>query len=86
LTPTKPVLAASSQERWLGLFGRSLASEFQIDAMTLLVRTKCFHLWHDAIRLNCARAALSALVPAKAGTQYWIPASAGMSGEWDDSI
>jgi hypothetical protein len=36
-------LAYLAQERWLGLFGRSLASEFEIDAMTLLVRTKCFH-------------------------------------------
>jgi hypothetical protein len=43
-------------------------------------------LRHDAVRLNCARPHSLPLVPAKAGTQHWIPASAGMSGEWDDSI
>lgn len=32
-----------AQDRWLGLFGRSLASEFKLDPMTLLVRTKCLH-------------------------------------------
>jgi len=30
-----------AQERFLGLFGRTLASEFGIDPMTLLVRTTC---------------------------------------------
>jgi hypothetical protein len=36
-------LAYVAQERWLGLFGRSLASEFELDPLTLLVKTKCFH-------------------------------------------
>jgi Domain of unknown function (DUF6647) len=36
-------LAYLAQERWLGLFGRSLESEFELDPMTLLVRTKCQH-------------------------------------------
>jgi hypothetical protein len=34
-------LAYEAQEKWLGLFGRSLESEFGIDAMTLLVGTAC---------------------------------------------
>ena len=34
-------LAYAAQERWLGLHGRSLASEFEIDPFTLLVRTRC---------------------------------------------
>jgi hypothetical protein len=33
--------AYEAQEKWLGLFGQSLESEFQIDAMTLLVSTRC---------------------------------------------
>jgi Domain of unknown function (DUF6647) len=37
----REALAYDAQNKWLGLFGRSLASEFKIDAMTLLVRTKC---------------------------------------------
>lgn len=35
-------LAYAAQERWLKLFGQSLADEFGIDKMTLFVRTKCF--------------------------------------------
>jgi hypothetical protein len=35
--------AYQAQERWLQLFGTSLAEEFQIDAMTILVRTNCMH-------------------------------------------
>jgi hypothetical protein len=35
-------LAFEAQQRWLGLFGRSLESEFEIEKMTLLVRTSCF--------------------------------------------
>jgi hypothetical protein len=35
----KPAYGAQSQ--WLGLFGRNLADEFEIDGMTLLVRTSC---------------------------------------------
>ena len=37
----REALAYEAQEKWLGLFGRSLASEFEIDRMTLLVKTKC---------------------------------------------
>jgi hypothetical protein len=36
-------LAYLAQDRWLGLFGRSLASDFELDPLTLLVKTKCFH-------------------------------------------
>jgi len=34
-------LAYAAQQRWLGLFGRTLSSEFEIDPFTLLVRTGC---------------------------------------------
>jgi len=34
-------LAYDAQEKWLGLFGRSLLQDFQIDAMTLKVGTAC---------------------------------------------
>ena len=34
-------LAFAAQERWLGLYDRSLSSEFEIDPFTLLVRTRC---------------------------------------------
>ena len=34
-------LAFEAQERWLERFGRSLASEFELDDFTLLVRTIC---------------------------------------------
>jgi hypothetical protein len=30
-----------AQERWLGLFGRSLKQDFDLDQLTLRVRTKC---------------------------------------------
>jgi len=36
-------LAYSAQERWLMLSGTNLATEFGVDPMTLLVRTKCFY-------------------------------------------
>ena len=36
-------LAYRAQERWLARSGRSLAKEFKLDPMTLLVRTKCMH-------------------------------------------
>jgi hypothetical protein len=36
-------LAYLAQDRWLGLFGRSLESDFELDPMTLLIRTKCLH-------------------------------------------
>jgi hypothetical protein len=35
----KPAYAA--QARWLELFGKSLADEFELDGMTILVRTNC---------------------------------------------
>ena len=34
-------LAYAAQEKWLGLFGRSLESDFEIDAFTLKVSTMC---------------------------------------------
>ena len=34
--------AYAAQERWLALFGTSLLAEFEIDPMTLLIRTSCF--------------------------------------------
>lgn len=36
-------LAYQAQETWLGLFQTSLETEFEIDAFTLLVSTKCMH-------------------------------------------
>lgn len=33
--------AYDAQQRWLGLFGKSLASEFEIDPLTLKVSTSC---------------------------------------------
>jgi hypothetical protein len=33
--------AFAVQERWLALFGRNLLQDFEIDALTLLVRTHC---------------------------------------------
>jgi hypothetical protein len=35
-------LAYMAQERWLNLFGHSLAQDFDLDAFSLLVKTKCF--------------------------------------------
>jgi len=37
----KPAYAA--QDKWLSLFGRNLVDEFELDPMTVLVRTKCMH-------------------------------------------
>jgi hypothetical protein len=36
-------LAYQAQERWLGLFGRNLESEFGIDGFSLLVKTRCYY-------------------------------------------
>lgn len=36
-------LAFAAQERWLRMFGSSLADSFGIDPLTLLVRTTCAH-------------------------------------------
>lgn len=36
-------LAYEAQERWLGLFGLTLADSFGIDRMTLRLRTRCMH-------------------------------------------
>lgn len=33
--------AYSAQDKWLGLFGKNFSKEFEIDAMTILVRTNC---------------------------------------------
>jgi hypothetical protein len=34
-------MAFAAQEKWLSLFGSDLAHEFDLDSMTLLVRTNC---------------------------------------------
>ena len=34
-------LAYAAQERWLGLFGRNLLEDFEIDPLTLLMSTRC---------------------------------------------
>ena len=34
-------MAYEAQDKWLGLFGRNLQSEFEIDAFTLRVSTTC---------------------------------------------
>jgi hypothetical protein len=34
-------IAYAAQERWLDMYNRSLLSEFEIDSLTLLVRTRC---------------------------------------------
>jgi hypothetical protein len=36
-------LAYVAQEKWLGLFGRNLKSEFEIDPLTLVVNTRCIY-------------------------------------------
>jgi len=36
-------LAYLAQDRWLGLFGHSLERDFELDPMSLLVKTRCFH-------------------------------------------
>jgi hypothetical protein len=36
-------LAYEAQQRWLGLFGRTLEDEFRIDPFTLLVATRCMY-------------------------------------------
>ena len=36
-------VAYRAQERWLRLFGRDLQRDFQIDAFSLLVKTKCMY-------------------------------------------
>jgi hypothetical protein len=35
-------LAYMAQDRWLKLFGGSLAQDFDLDGLSLLVKTKCF--------------------------------------------
>jgi Domain of unknown function (DUF6647) len=34
-------LAYKAQERWLGLFGRDLLRDFELDSFTILVSTRC---------------------------------------------
>src|SRR5262245_41895380 len=36
-------LAYAAQEKWLGLFGHDLMSDFEIDPFTLLVSTRCIY-------------------------------------------
>ena len=36
-------LAYMAQERWLGLFGRNLEADFDLDAFSLLVKTRCLY-------------------------------------------
>jgi hypothetical protein len=36
-------LAYLVQQRWLGLFGHSLESDFDLDPLSLLVKTRCFY-------------------------------------------
>jgi hypothetical protein len=36
-------LAYRAQNRWLGLFGSDLATDFDIDGFSLLAKTKCFY-------------------------------------------
>jgi hypothetical protein len=36
-------LAYMAQERWLGLFGRNLEVDFDLDAFSLLVKTRCLY-------------------------------------------
>jgi hypothetical protein len=36
-------LAYRAQESWLGLFGHDLATDFELDPFSLLVKTKCFY-------------------------------------------
>lgn len=36
-------LAYIAQDKWLAQFGRNLTEEFGLDAITLLLRTKCMH-------------------------------------------
>jgi hypothetical protein len=36
-------LAYRAQDRWLGLLGRDLETDFELDAFSLLVKTKCFY-------------------------------------------
>ncbi len=36
-------LAYAAQQRWLGLFDRTLEDEFQLDPFTLLVTTRCMY-------------------------------------------
>ena len=35
-------VAYKAQDRWLGLFGHDLSRDFQVDAFTILVKSKCF--------------------------------------------
>lgn len=36
-------LAYMAQDRWLGLFGRNLEADFDLDAFSLLVKTRCLY-------------------------------------------
>jgi hypothetical protein len=36
-------MAYAAQERWLGLYGHNLLTDFEIDGLTLLASTRCFY-------------------------------------------
>jgi hypothetical protein len=36
-------LAYTAQDKWLGLFGRDLATDFEVDGFTLVVSTRCIY-------------------------------------------
>jgi hypothetical protein len=36
-------VAYQAQERWLGLFGRDLSRDFQMDPFTILVKSNCYY-------------------------------------------
>jgi len=36
-------LAYAAQDKWLGLFGRDLATDFEVDGFTLVVSTRCIY-------------------------------------------
>ena len=39
----REALAYRAQDQWLGLFGHDLATDFDLDPFSLLVKTKCFY-------------------------------------------
>ncbi|MGA7490703.1 MAG: DUF6647 family protein [Xanthobacteraceae bacterium] len=42
-TQAREQFAYLAQDRWLGLFGHSLEQDFELDAFSILVRTKCMY-------------------------------------------
>ncbi len=39
----REMLAYTAQERWLALFGRDLEQDFELDGLSRLMKTRCFH-------------------------------------------